>query len=233
MNDFENREKIEKYLDELSEEYKTLLFNALVEQSGSVEDLNISDLLRLDNDVKKRLRLDYTKYQKTQRVLFLAGISYIIFGACLYLGFEVRNLQYGREHLFSLLALLVGFMGLIFCILSFAFPTLAIPRSRKNAKTNNQAKPILEYKIITKWRDVEGLANDLAIDQETKSPRSAITYLVESNLIDKQEQAVLRTLLKLRNEVVHSSNLSYSYDEVVRIIKDSDIILKKLKRVLG
>ena len=64
MNDSQNREKIEKYLDELSEEYKTLLFNALVEQSGSVEDLNVSDLLRLDNDVKKRLRLDYIKYQK-------------------------------------------------------------------------------------------------------------------------------------------------------------------------
>lgn len=233
MNDSQNREKIEKYLDELSEEYKTLLFNALVEQSGSVEDLNVSDLLRLDNDVKKRLRLDYIKYQKKQKVLLIGGLGYMVCGIFLFLCFEISNFQYGSDYLISLFSLVIGFVGLIFCILSFALPSLTIPRSRNKTEKSDQTAQLLEYKIITKWRDVEGLVNDLAVDRKTTSPKSAIAYLTESNLIDKQEQTVLRTLLKLRNEAVHSTNFSYPYNEVIKIIKDSDTILAKLKRVLG
>ena len=113
MNDFENRDKIEKYLDELSEEYKTLLFNTLVEQSGSVENLNISDLLRLDNEVKKHFQLDYMKYQKKQKVLLIGGLIYMIFGVFLFLCFEISNFEYGSDYLIFLLSFVVGFMGLI------------------------------------------------------------------------------------------------------------------------
>ena len=42
-----NEDKIEKYLDDLAEEYKTLLLNRLLEVSGNIENLNVCDLLRI------------------------------------------------------------------------------------------------------------------------------------------------------------------------------------------
>ena len=65
MNISPNNEKIQKYLDELSNEYKELLFVALLERSKSIDDISISDLLRIDNEIKKPL---LTGYQKQQRL---------------------------------------------------------------------------------------------------------------------------------------------------------------------
>lgn len=231
MNGFQNREKIEKYLDELSSEYRTLLFNALVEQSGSVEDSNISDLLRLDNEVKKRLRSDYKKYEKKRRVLLAGGLGYMFCGVFLFLCFEITNLEYSRDYAFSLLSLVISLMGLIFCVLSFALPTSAMARKSKQSKASEERMSLAKYDVIATWRAVEGLVNDLALDKTVSTPRSAITYLSDSNLIDQQEHIALRNLLKLRNEVVHSSDFSYTYDEVLKIINDTNAVLKKLKKV--
>ena len=48
-----NDDKIEKYVNELGEEYKDLLFEALLKKSDSLSELSVSELLRIDNDVKK------------------------------------------------------------------------------------------------------------------------------------------------------------------------------------
>lgn len=232
MDNFQNREKIEKYLDELSSEYRTLLFNALVEQSGSVDDLNISDLLRLDNNIKKRLRTDYKKYEKKRRVLFAGGLGYMLCGIFLYLCFEITNLEYSRDYAFSLLSLTITLMGLIFCILSFALPSSTMARKSKQAKSSEERMALVKYDVIATWRDVEGLVSDLALDKTISTPRSAITFLSDSNLIDQQEHIALRTLLKLRNEVAHASDFPYTYDEVRKIINDANDVLKKLKKVL-
>ena len=49
-------DKIEKYVNELGEEYKDLLFEALLKKSDSLSELSVSELLRIDNDVKKYLK---------------------------------------------------------------------------------------------------------------------------------------------------------------------------------
>ena len=232
MNNFQNQEKIDKYLDELSAEYRTLLFNALVEQSGSVDDLNISDLLRLDNEVKKRLRSDYKKYEKKRRVLFAGGLGYMLCGEFMFLCFEITNLELSSDYAMSLLSLIIGFMGLIFCILSFALPTSSMTPKSKRSKSSEERIALAKYDVIATWRDVEGLVSDLAVDKAINTPRSAIAYLSDNNLIDQQEHIALRTLLKLRNEVTHSSDFPYTYDEVRKIIADAQIVLSKLKKVL-
>ena len=74
MNISPNNEKIQKYLDELSEEYKELLFRALLERSKSIDDISISELLRLDNEIKKPLIENYQR-----RILMIAFFA-IVFG---------------------------------------------------------------------------------------------------------------------------------------------------------
>lgn len=232
MDNFQNQEKIEKYLDELSSEYRTLLFNALIEKSGSVEDLNVSDLLRLDNEVKKHLRSDYKKYEKKRKVLFAGGLGYMLCGVFLFLCFELTNLEYSNDYAMSLLSLIIGFMGLIFCVLSFALPTSTLSRKSRHSQVSEEKMSLAKYDVIATWRDIEALASDLAIDKTVSTPRSAIAYLSDNNLIDQQEHVALRTLLKLRNEITHASDFSYTYDEVRKIITDAKSVLSKLKKVL-
>ena len=61
MNISPNNDKIERYLDELSDEYKILLYKALISRTKSLDDLSVSELLRLDNEIKKPLFEDYQK----------------------------------------------------------------------------------------------------------------------------------------------------------------------------
>jgi len=233
MDNFQNQEKIEKYLDELSSEYRSLLFNALVEQSGSIEDLNVSDLLRLDNDVKKHLRFEYKKYEKKRRVLFAGGLGYMLCAVFMFLCFEITKFEYGSDYVLSLLSLIIGFMGLIICVFSFALPTSVMARKGKQSNASEERMALAKYDVIATWRDLEGLVSDLALDKDINTPRSAIAYLSDSNLIDQQEHIALRTLLKLRNEITHSSEFSYTYDEVRKTINDANAVLTKLMKVLG
>lgn len=52
MQTCDNEEKIERYLDDLADEYKKLLLKRLLEVSGTIENLSISELLRIDNEIK-------------------------------------------------------------------------------------------------------------------------------------------------------------------------------------
>ena len=77
MNISPNNEKIQKYLDELSEEYKELLFKALLERSKSIDDISASDLLRLDSEIKKPLIENNQRQKKKRTTLLLSGLLYI------------------------------------------------------------------------------------------------------------------------------------------------------------
>ena len=89
MNISPNNEKIQKYLDELSNEYKELLFVALLERSKSIDDISISDLLRIDNEIKKPLLTGYQKQQRLRRLIISSGIIYIFSGIGTLLFYEI------------------------------------------------------------------------------------------------------------------------------------------------
>ena len=82
-------DKIERYLDELSAEYKQLLFESLIERSSSVENLSVSDLLRLDNEVKKPLLANYRRYMRKRKMLATIGVTYVLMGVFAFLIYHV------------------------------------------------------------------------------------------------------------------------------------------------
>jgi len=232
MSGIQNNEKIEKYLDELSAEYRNLLFKALIEQSKSAEEFNISDLLRLDNEVKKNLHYSYKNYEKKRKLLSTVGLLYMCFGVLIFFIYEITKIGYNSDAMISLISLIIGFVGLIICLMSYILPATLISSKRDKATEDNEQMVLLEYEVLTKWRDIEGLANDLAIDQSIRTSKSAIEYLLYSNLIDEQQYDVLKAFLKMRNEVAHASEVSYSCDEIRKALKAVDTVLKKLKKVL-
>lgn len=234
MNIHQNNEKIEKYLDELADEYKRLLFNALIERSHSIEDLNIGDLLRLDYEAKKHLLIDYRRNEKKRKVLFLGGFAYMLIGVLLFLCYEISNWDYQASDIELLLSAVISYIGFVFIILSFILPAVTKLRTSKSIKSSTRDDSMfqLKYSVIATWRDIEGLANDIALDQDVKTPRSAIEFFLENNLIDKEEYIVLKDFLKLRNDVIHSSALTISSSEMNRLLRAANDILTKLKKVL-
>lgn len=80
-----NNEKIQKYLIELADEYKELLFNALVERSESLDDFSISELLRLDNEIKRPLIANYHRQKRRRKMFLTCGLVYTFLGLFLML----------------------------------------------------------------------------------------------------------------------------------------------------
>ena len=91
VNILPKNDKIEKYLDELADEYKVLLYNALVSRTKPLDDLSVSELLRLDNEIKKPLFEDYQKKQHRRQLFLIAGLIYMFTGVFLF--FTKSNLE--------------------------------------------------------------------------------------------------------------------------------------------
>lgn len=235
MNISPNDEKIQKYLDELSEEYKGLLFNALLERSKFIDDISISELLRIDNEVKKPLFINYQKQQHRRKLLITTGITYALIGLTTFLFYYIieSNLIFRTDRIITLISLVFMISGLFIVALAYILPI-----SKKGTQrfplniSKNETNKILFYNVIAEWRELEGIVNDLAEDNNLSTPRSTIEYLFTNNLIDENESCILKNFLKIRNSIVHSSDIPFSYDEIKELSNQASIIILKLKKIL-
>ena len=224
-------EKIERYLNELSDEYKKLLFKALISQSESMENLSVSDLLRLDAEIKKPLMEDYKRIQKRRNNLFSVGFIYVFIGIIMVIFpkiFFMAN-SFNIIDVFTLFSIIISFMGVYAILRSFMSP-IKSPKYISNKKF--EAKPVLEYELINTWRELEGKVNDIIEGNTIKSPRSIIGFLSENDFIDINESKVLQELLRMRNNIVHHSDVEYSEKELKEIIDNTNNILSKLNKIL-
>lgn len=232
MNISPNNEKIQKYLDELSEEYKELLFKALLERSKSIDDISITELLRLDNEIKKPLHLDYQRQQRRRRLFITTGLTYIIAGICMYLFYSIIESDFSTDRTLPLMSLVISLVGVCVVAFSFILPTTKMGTYRLSDGSKNETKKLLSYVVITQWRELEGIVNDLAENNNVSTPRSIIEYLLSNSLIDKEESDILREFLKLRNSIVHSTEVKYSTDEIKEASNKVSKIIEKLNKIL-
>lgn len=233
MNLSPNNDKIEKYLDELADEYKILLYKALVSRTKSLDDLSVSELLRLDDEIKKPLFEDYQRKQRRRRMLLMAGLAYMVIGLVLYLFTQIifGDYQYSLENIISLMSAIIAFVGFIIAIYAFALQTLNIGTQRHKIQTEDISQ-LLEYEIVTKWREIEGIVNDISINSQVKTPRSIIQFLIENRFIDEDESTTLKEFLKVRNNIVHSTNNRYTTTELRTMLDDVDKIISKIKKIV-
>ena len=234
MNITPNNDKIEKYLDELSEEYKELLFNALISRSKSLDDISVSELLRLDNEIKKPLLSDYQRQQKRRKLFITAGVTYIIAGFCMFFIYSLMTSDFilSTDRIIPLMSLTISLVGLCVTAFSFVLPSTKIDAYRALEHSKNETSKLIAYSVITQWRELEGIVNDLAESNNVSTPRSIIEYLLSNNLIDKEECNILKDFLKLRNSIVHSSDVKYSTEEIKNALNNISQIIEKLKKIL-
>lgn len=234
MNITSNNEKIEKYLNELAAEYKGLLFNALISQSKDLDNLSVSELLRLDNEIKKPLFKNYQKQQRHQKMLQIAGLIYMLLGSSLFVIYELLNSNfiYGTHNIIPLISIVIGFTGLFISIFSIILPIIYQPSFKNIDRIEKNNLSILEYKVVINWRELEGIVNDISISTSVTSPRSVINFLLESKFIDSNEAAILKEFLKMRNNIVHSPECKYSTEEIKILVEKTDKIIDKLKKII-
>ena len=234
MNITPNNEKIERYLDELADEYKELLFNALISRTKDLDNLSVSELLRLDNEIKKPLFENYQRQQRRRNMLQIAGLTYMLLGGLIFVAYELldSNFTPGTHDTISLISIVIGFMGLFISIFSFMLPTIYQSSSKNIDRAEKNNLSFLEYKVVTKWRELEGIVNDISINTSVKTPRSVIEFLLESKFIDDDEYAILKEFLKMRNNIVHSAERRYSIEEIKTLVEKIDKIIDKLKKIV-
>lgn len=233
MNISPNNEKIEKYLDELASEYKMLLYKALVSRSKPLDDLSVSELLRLDNEIKKPLFEDYQRQQKRRRMLIVAGLTYMFMGVFTFFFFKIINGEYlyNRDTMVSLVSGVISIVGLFITLYACAFQTLGI-YPKRNIKRYKEYAALLEYEVVAKWREMEGIVNDISLNANVKTPRSIIDFLLENHFIDEKEHTILKDFLKMRNNIVHSNGTSYSESDVKEIIDEVNKIIDRIKKIV-
>lgn len=233
MNISPNNEKIEKYLDELADEYKVLLYKALISHTKSLDDLSVSELLRLDNEVKKPLFEDYQRMQRRRRMLLTIGLIYMVMGAVLYLFAKIYlgDYQYSRENMMSLTSGIIVLVGFITTVLAFILQNTNIVRPQYKAQMEDLSQ-VLEYEIIAKWRELEGIVNDISINSEVSTPRSIIQFLKENQFVNDEEYITLKEFLKIRNNIAHSTNNGYTTIELKTMLSDIDKIINKIKKIM-
>ena len=224
-------EKIEKYLNELSEEYKELLFKALISQSNSVDDLSISELLRLDAEIKKPLHEDYARLQKRRKRLFTLGEIYIFMGFIMYVMFQIiiSPGTLSLERITMLMSIIVILVGCSAVLLSFISPMTNIS-SKEALKTNDL--PMLQYEVINKWRIIEGKVNDINGSSKVQTTKSIIAFLSETGLINDKDVLLLKDFLRMRNNIVHNTKAEYSEKEIKDTLAKVDTIIKKTEKLL-
>lgn len=235
MNSSPNNEKLEKYLDELADEYKSLLFKSFISRSKSLDDLSVSELLRLDAEIKKPLLENYQRQQKRRRVFLIAGLTYMFLGFLLFIMYEIIGFSLTHDtatSIIPLMSVVIGFIGLFMALVAFAFPVLRLPSTKHENSMKEESPALLEHDVVTKWRELEGIVNDISINVKVNTPRSIIEFLSENHFIDTGESTLLREFLKMRNNIVHSSGNVYVISEIKEMIVEIDKIITKLKKIV-
>ncbi len=223
-------EKIDKYLSELSDEYKELLFKALLEKSSSIDNLNISELLRIDNEIKKTLRKDYRKVQRKNNFLFTAGIIYLFIGLIVYVFYNTFFRT--NNDVISIISVVVGFTGLGIILYVYFSTRIFTMSVYADSFSNSKDISFAYYEVVSKWRELEGIANDLNINEDKSASFSIIQFYFDNQYINVEEAKVLKEFLKLRNDIIHTSTPKYTLKEIKTVIDKINLIITKIQKLV-
>lgn len=226
----DNEEKIERYLDDLADEYKELLLKRLLEVSGTIENLSVSDLLRIDNEIKKPLLADYRRQQRRKRVILMAGMLYAIIGIMLLTMLEmVDSLRYDGM---TLVALVITFLGLLMSLMSEMLPSSKYFSGKHEAINTEDDRALWEYSVVKTWRELEGIAADIYMDSKSTTTSSILSKFSQDNYINKEEAETLREFLKMRNNIVHDTDNNYKLQDIKDMLKGVQNIINNLKKAI-
>ena len=228
MEAFEDRNKIDRYLDILSAEYKELLLKRLIENSGSIDNLSVSELLRIDAEIKRLFLPDYQRKRRRRILLMAIGILYGMLGII----FLIFNYKLGPEKYdgLELITLTMLIMSLTASLLTISEKIRYDNARQYMGERVEDRKVLLEYRVVKVWRDIEGIAADIYSDDKWRPSHSIIARLLEDSYINRAEAEKLRFFLKMRNNIVHDTNNDYDIKAITDTLKEVEVIVENLKK---
>ena len=226
-----SNEKIKYILDELGEEYKSLLIEKSLDNIGNVDvdNINLSELIELDIAIKKPLKTS-KREQKRKRMFAstaLLGLIYFMLGGVMLILSLYRTTKYSRIP--SNLFVIVIFMGMLIFLLSVYASVFS---DLKRGKSSN--KNINPYALFNSWKEIEVLITQLTPDEYHKGPRTMVEYLSTNRMISLEDKKQILELLQIRNNIAHSSedNLKMSKEEILQKITIADKIINDLSKLI-
>lgn len=229
-----SEERIRKYLDELSEEYKDLLFKALLEKSESIDNISVVELLRLDSEIKKPLVKKDKKQEKMRRMLNFIGLIYFYIAIIMIILYFIfySDVFTSKKGMLLLISIMVGVCGFLVISLSKFTPLFKSNSSKFNRFNKNDDFKLLSFEVIAKWRELEGIVNDLSEKNEIFVSRSIIDFLIINKYINLTEKEIIKKLLIIRNNIVHESSFNYTTKEIKLLLIQTDEVINKLRKIL-
>lgn len=217
-------------LDELGEEYKDLLIENVLNESGEIDADQISslDLIRLDIKTKSTLQInDKTKRQnRITKLTLILGVLYSLLGLLLLLVNEMMEVMIHNTTMTVSFVLI--FMGIAVSLVSLFVSFLLKTNNFKYKSNRYTIKP---FEIVNKWKEIEALISQITPYSENLSLSSMLKYIQSDKIITNKEYETLIALLEIRNEVVHDTEeMNISQDRLKELFIETDRIITKLKR---
>lgn len=225
--------KLKVIVDELGEEYKDLLIEQILNDMNEIDadQINPSDLIRLDVTTKSNLRAD-RKSQRLNRMstlISLLGVIYAILGLMIMMWSELKSsIRYDSTMMMSIVLI---FIGLFVAVFGLLYKTMIRMYPKRY---NNQRFIISSYEIINKWKEIEALINQLTPEKEQLSLSSMIFNLENSRILSQEDIVIIDQLLSIRNQIVHQHNkdVDFSQSELRSILLQADKVISKMKKIV-
>lgn len=219
-------------LDELADEYKNLLVEAVLVQQNefNTENISLSEIVKIDMELKERLknRSRNHRINKISYITTMIGIIYSLIGV-MFLTITPLNGTFHDSAYFPI-SIICIFVGFIVAIIGLMVKVLS-----HNKITAIKKKIAMDYEvqIINTWRIVEELIRQIAPRNDVMSLRSMINYLEQSSIITKEDIKIIYSLMHCRNDIMHNSLKEKTDTEEVRILLDrAHELVRKLSNVI-
>jgi ribosomal protein S17E len=231
MSNYSSDENIKKYLGELADEYKNLLYKKFIENSKGHDELSVSELLRLDNEIKRPLTERKNNRRKAIYKIALIGLLYSFIGLLMFTYYYTKgNIKISHVEITSLIVIFTGLSILLLSFLLLKISPNLSSKIRINDKSNDNSQ--IEYQIVTMWRNIEGITNELASANTSTRGDTPIDELKFNELIHGDEIDSLKELLSLRNKIINGGNGSIDFSNSFDVVEKCNGILNKLKKIL-
>lgn len=226
-----SNEKLKLIIDELGEEYKDMLITKTLSNSNEVDvdEIVLSELIRVDIEVKKRLSSDKAEYKRnrTLTLISLLGLMYAMLGVFVMMFGELDEYMFkSTTDMIAILCIAIGLFISMMSIFMKSFP------SRLHGNSTNNS--LSHYEILNKWKEIEAIIIQLTPEEKQSTLKKMMDYLEEIKILNAEDRLNINLLLNYRNRLVHSSyeKGELSSKESKELIKKADDIIQKLKLLI-
>lgn len=225
--------RLKVIVDELGEEYKDLLIERILDDMREIDadQINPSDLIRLDVSTKSSLRNNRKTQQKNRMLsmVSLLGVTYAILGLMLLLWSEFQDAM--RYNTTMMMAVVLIFIGLFVVLFSLLFKSMVRMRPQNYRGPRHT---VSSYEVVNKWKEIEALIHQLTPEENVLSLASMLSNLKETKIISDKDIETINRLLSIRNQVVHEQDkiINLSQSELRSIFIEANKIISKMKKIV-